>query len=119
MCAVFHFSECIIKYYKLQSASLVPNVPLPQGAPGEIKLVISRSASPNLASVFNYNGRSAIIGIMRRKRSTQWCSQCAVALPIFAGDGLFDWAVCAVKNTVGDTTSLQPPVLFRLISIGQ
>lgn len=52
---------------QLQSASLVPNFPLPQRAPGEIKLVIPRSASLNLASVFNYNGRSFIIGIMRRK----------------------------------------------------
>lgn len=80
--------------YKLQSASLVPDVPLPQGAPGEIKLVISRSASPNLASVFNYNGRSAIIGIMRRKRRTQWCLQCAVALPILQEMG-FLIGLCA------------------------
>lgn len=39
--------------------------------------------------------------------------------PHFAGDGLFDWPVCTLKNTVGDTTSLQSRVLYRWISIGQ
>ena len=37
----------------------------------------------------------------------------------FAGDGLFDRVGCNLKNTVGDTSSLQPHVLYRLISIYQ
>lgn len=115
-------TDCVVDSQSLYETSfnqLLPIFHSPQRAPGEIRPVISLSASLDLASVFIYNRRSSIIRIMRRKGAHNSAHYGALCSPFRQEIGFLIEAVCAVKNTVGDTTSLQPRVLFRLISIGQ